>query len=188
MRGDGDSSSVRRILKRDGPRTLENLRKAIIWIRNYPPKFTPIFLPKIRWRAKKGRQSIFLRFYAQSREETHRTYPLCDQTLCATCKEGGHASILLTFLCNFAVLATQRGHGTTPPLLNTPLGERVPGLNLYSVYCFSKYFWNRHHFLRYRQNLFFCSSIKLWWKDFSFRFQLRIRVLQFCLVALHTKI
>ena len=31
-------------------------------------------------------------------------------------QRGGHASILLTFLCNFAILATQRGgHGPMAP-------------------------------------------------------------------------
>ena len=69
---------------------------------------------------KKGLHSNLVRFLAQSLEETHRTCPLCDQILCPTCK-GGHTSILRSFLCNFAILATQRGnHGTMAPL-NTPL-------------------------------------------------------------------
>ena len=41
-------------------------------------------------------------------------------------KGGGHASILLTLLCNFAILATQRGgHGTMVPPLNTPLVSEI---------------------------------------------------------------
>ena len=34
---------------------------------------------------------------------------------CPTCKGEGHASTLLTFLCNFAILATQRGGSIAPP-------------------------------------------------------------------------
>ena len=61
-----------------------------------------------------------------SLKETHRTYPLCDQTLCPTCKEEGHASILHTILCNYAILATQRG-GTRH---NAPPPKYAPGLHL----------------------------------------------------------
>ena len=76
---------------------------------------------------KKGLHLNLVRFQAQSPEETHRTYPLCDQTLCPTCiGGGGHASILLTFLCNFAILATQRGgNGTMALPLYTPLDATV---------------------------------------------------------------
>ena len=39
-------------------------------------------------------------------------------------KVGGHASILLPFICNFAILATQRGGlGTMAPLKYAPGGD-----------------------------------------------------------------
>ena len=47
------------------------------------------FFAKIRCRAKKRSSINLVRFLAQSLEETHRTCPLCDQTLSPTCK--GHA-------------------------------------------------------------------------------------------------
>ena len=74
-------------------------------------KFSPIF-------KKKGLHSNSVRFQPVSVHEMHRTCLLCDETSCPTCKGGGgHASILLTFLCNFATLPTQRGEGlgTMPP-------------------------------------------------------------------------
>ena len=49
-------------------------------------------------------------------------------------QRGGHASILLTFLCNFAILTTQRGgYGTMPPL-NTPLVTKQANLRLTLIY------------------------------------------------------
>ena len=89
-----------------------------------------------RWRAKKkGLHSNLVRFFAQNQvkskkekkrsllkiipifrpnvgaslKETHKTYPLCDQTLFPICKRGGHASILHTIQCTYTILATQRG-------------------------------------------------------------------------------
>ena len=91
---------------------------------------------------KKGLHSNLVRFFAQNQvkskkekkrsslkiipifrpnvgaslKETHKTYPLCDQTLCPTCKRGGHASILHTIQCTYTILATQRGgHGPMAP-------------------------------------------------------------------------
>ena len=63
---------------------------------------------------KKGLYSHLVRFFAQNLEETHRKNSLCKITPYAQLAKGGgggggHASILLTFLCNFAILATQRG-------------------------------------------------------------------------------
>ena len=40
----------------------------------------------------------------------------------------GHASILLTFLCNFAILATQRGAMAQRSPLNTPLVRCFPSV------------------------------------------------------------
>ena len=46
---------------------------------------------------KKGLHSDFIRIFTESLEETHRTYPLCDQTLCPTCKGGAMPQFCLLF-------------------------------------------------------------------------------------------
>ena len=76
------------------------------------------FSPKIRWRAKKKRSSLKFRpiFRPNSGEEQKKRSSLKISWFQAQSQMpnlqrggGGHASILLTFLCNFAILATQRG-------------------------------------------------------------------------------
>ena len=54
-------------------------------------------------------------------------------------QRGGHASILLTFLCNFAILATQRG-GPWPnaPPPNTPLMAIIRHRKVYRTLFFQK--------------------------------------------------
>ena len=57
-------------------------------------KFSPIFCPKVGEEQKKTRSSlkfppILSPNEGASLEETQRTYSLCDQTLCLTCKGGG---------------------------------------------------------------------------------------------------
>ena len=112
-------SSVCRILKRGGE--ARNFRK---FERNIDQNlklsysnFGPIFRPKSgEEQKKKGLHSNFVPFFAQIQVISS---PKLDAQLA---KGGSHTSILLTFLCNFAILATQRGgHGPMPPPLNTPL-------------------------------------------------------------------
>ena len=86
-------------------------------------KFGPIFGPKLgEEQQKKGLHSNAVLFFAQSQDETHNTCPLCHQTSCPTWKGGAHASIFLTFLCNFTILTTQRG-GPWPPPKYAPAWE-----------------------------------------------------------------
>ena len=96
-------SNVRRILKGGGggggPET-ENFRD-----------FVPYFAQNQVKSKKKFFHSNFVPFFAQN----HLNFQ--PKAWCPTYKGGGgHASILLTFLCNFAILANQR---SAP--LNTPL-------------------------------------------------------------------
>ena len=111
------TSSVRRILKRGGgggAETLENLRRTKFWIRNWPKLGEE--------QKKKGLHSKLVRFFAQiwvlSRKK-RTEHALCVIKPYAQLPKGGggHASILPTFLCNFAILANQRGGG---PWHNAP--------------------------------------------------------------------
>ena len=53
-------------------------------------KFSPNFCPKLgEEQKKKGLHSNLVRIFTQSLNVTHKTSPLCDQTLCPTCKGGG---------------------------------------------------------------------------------------------------
>ena len=71
---------------------------------------------------KKNLHSNLVRFFAQSLEETHKTYPLCDHTLCPTFK-GGPCLNFAYFSMKFCNLGDPKGggHGTIAPPLNTPL-------------------------------------------------------------------
>ena len=101
------TSSVRRIFKKGG----QKLQK--IWEEHRSEfeivilKFRPIFRPK--------------------------SGDFEPKAWCPTCKGGGgggHASILLTFLCNFAILPTQRGgsHGPmAPPKYAPALNKKCNG-------------------------------------------------------------
>ena len=109
------TSSVRRILKRGGggKKFKKFGKNKDLNQKLFLPNLVRFFAQnqvknKNKNKNKKGLHSNLVQFLAQSLEETHRTCPLCDQTLCPTCKGGGgHASILLTFLCNFAILTSQ---------------------------------------------------------------------------------
>ena len=122
------NNSVRRILKRGvgGQKLRKISEKQRTESEIVPPEISRIFCPKLGEQQKKRSSLKFGPVFrpktdeVSSLEETLKKYPLCDQTLCSTCKGGGgcHASILLTFLCNFA------SHGTMAPL-NTPLQVNI---------------------------------------------------------------
>ena len=82
-------------------------------------KFGPIFLSKSGEERKKGLHSNFVPFFSRNQVTSS---PKPDAQLAKGGGGGGHASILLTFLCNFAILATQRGG----PWPNGPL-KYAPG-------------------------------------------------------------
>ena len=55
--------------------------------------------------------------------------PISSRKPDAQLTKGGHASILLTLLCNFAILATQRGgpwHNAPPPKYAPGYGQIIP--------------------------------------------------------------
>ena len=79
---------------------------------------------EVRKKKNRSLHSNLVRVLAQILQETQRTCPLYDQTLCPTCKGGGHASILLSFLYKFAILATQKAMAQCPPL-NTPQSVKL---------------------------------------------------------------
>ena len=107
-------SSVRRILKREGARNFRKFERNIDQNLKFSySNFVPFFAQN-QMKSKKKRSSLKFRpiFHPKSGDFEPKAQ---------LAKGGGHASILLTFLCNFAILATQRGgHGSMPPL-NTPL-------------------------------------------------------------------
>ena len=111
-----------------------------------PLKFSLIFRPNLgEEHKKKGLRSNFVPFFGQilvkskkkKKKKKKRSllkvrpvfhpnslkFPAKSlKAWCPTYKGGGHASILLTLLCNFAILATQReGPWPNGPPLNTPL-------------------------------------------------------------------
>ena len=84
-------------------------------------KFCPSFLPKSGEEQKK-KKKVFTQI------SSHVFEPYL-QTLMPNLQRGGaHASILLTFLCNFAILATQRGAMAQWP----PPPKYAPGLQSFS--------------------------------------------------------
>ena len=127
-------SSVRRILKRGGGQKLQKIWEEhrsefeIVTLKFHPSfrpnsgeehkkkkglhsNFVPFF-PKLRWRAK-TKKKVFTQISSHFSPNSGDFEP---KAWCPTCKGGWHASILLTFLCNYAILATQSGgHGPMAP-------------------------------------------------------------------------
>ena len=122
------TSSVRRILKRGGARNFRKFERNMdqnlkLSYSNFVPFFAQNQVKSKK--KKKGLHSNFVPFFSQnqvkSKEKKKRSSlkfrPIFSpksgdfepKALCPTCKGVGHASILLTFLCNYAILATQRG-------------------------------------------------------------------------------
>ena len=85
-------------------------------------KFRPIFRPNLGEEQKKKKKRSLLKVRPVFHPNSLKFPAKSLKAWCPTYKGGGHASILLTLLCNFAILATQRG-GPRPngPPLNTPL-------------------------------------------------------------------
>ena len=91
-------SSARRILKRGG-QELQKIWEQRSELEIVPLKFSPIFRPKLGEEQKK----------AQSLKENAQDIPFVWSNLMPNLQRGGgggSASILLTFLCNFTILAT----------------------------------------------------------------------------------
>ena len=73
-------------------------------------KFRPIFRPKSgEEQKKKGLHSNFVPFFALLFRSLPKYQVISSSEPDAQLAEGGHASIFLTFLSNFAILATQKG-------------------------------------------------------------------------------
>ena len=72
-------------------------------------KFSPVFRPKLGERAKKNFSlkfsPIFRPNVRASLKLTHKTYPLCDQTFCPTCKGGAMPQFCRLF---FAIIRSWR--------------------------------------------------------------------------------
>ena len=95
--------------------------RVIFWPKSEIQRFFP---PKIRSspnkKKKKKRSLLKVRpvFHPNSLKFPAKSL----KAWCPTYKGGGHASILLTLLCNFAILATQRGgHGSMAPPKYAPV-------------------------------------------------------------------
>ena len=84
-------------------------------------KFKGFFRPKLGDLQKK-KKKVFTQGPSRFSPELTQISSQKLESLMPNLQRGGHASILLTLLCNFAILATQRG-GPWPngPPLNTPL-------------------------------------------------------------------
>ena len=125
------SSSVRRILKRGGQELqkiweVERSESEIV-----PLKISPIFRPKLgEEQKKKGLHSNFVRFSPKrgcKPKRNAQNIALCVIKPYAQLAKGGGglAAILHTILCNYTILAIQKGgHGPKAPPLNTPLNTR----------------------------------------------------------------
>ena len=114
------------------PKIIGDLQKKKKKKKRSSPKFRVIFrpkseiqrffLPKMRWSPKKQKKSSLLKVRPVFHPNSLKFPAKSQKAWCPTYKGGGHASILLTLLCNFAILATQGGgHGPMAPPLNTPL-------------------------------------------------------------------
>ena len=70
-------------------------------------KFSPTFRPNL----------------GASLKETHKTYPLCDQSFCSTCKGGEGACRNFAYYSTLIIRSwlPKEGHGPMPSPLNTPL-------------------------------------------------------------------
>ena len=87
----GDSSSVRRVLKRGGARNLRKFEKSKGRNEHYFTQIYSDFFPKIRKRAKKGLHSHLVRFFCVGKKQ--KALPticvLKAQTFCPTYQGGG---------------------------------------------------------------------------------------------------
>ena len=64
------------------------------------PKFGPIFCPNS----------------GAGLKQTYKIYPLCNQSVCPTCKGGGMPQFCMLFYAKYTILVTQKGgHGPMPP-------------------------------------------------------------------------
>ena len=137
------SSSVRRILKRGGQKFQKIWEEQRSESEVVPLKFSLIFRPNLGEEHKKKRSSLKFRpiFRPNLGEEQKkkkglysRSVPFSPELTQISSQKpeslmpnlqrgGGHASILLTLLCNFAILATQRGGplGQWPPPKYAPV-------------------------------------------------------------------
>ena len=121
-------SSLRRILKRGvGTRNFRKFEKNKDLNQKLYTQNQSDFSPKIRWRAKK--KKVFTQISSDFKPKrgckprrNAQNIPFVWSNLMPNLQRGGHASFLHTILCNYTILATQRGgHGAMPPPLNTPL-------------------------------------------------------------------
>ena len=95
-------------------------------------KFTPIFCPKLHAKQKIKKRSS-LKFppilslnVGASLKETHKTYPLCDQTLCPTCKGAGPCLNFAYYSMQLYNSGDPKGGGMAQwPPLTTPLDKRL---------------------------------------------------------------
>ena len=101
-------------------RFVRNLRRNV----SESSEIQSFFPPKIRWSPKK-KKMVFTQGPPRFSPELTQISSQKPESLMPNLQRGGHASILLTLLCNFAILATQRG-GPWPngPPLNTPLAGK----------------------------------------------------------------
>ena len=128
------SSSVRRISETGGGGP-ENLRITKTRIKIFQPKTTSVFLPKIRWREKKGvfsqKKRSPLKFspilpqnYAKAKKRSSPTVFVLKPFAQVT-KGGAMPQFCILIYANYTILATQKGgHGPMAPPLNTPLYTR----------------------------------------------------------------
>ena len=79
-----------------------------------PLKFSLIFRPNLGEEQKK--KKVFTQGPSRFSSELTQISSQKPESMMPNLQRGGHASILLTLLCNFAILATQRGgHGPMAP-------------------------------------------------------------------------
>ena len=120
------TSSVRRISKRRGvARKFRKFEKNKDLNQKLPPKINSIFCPKLG-EGQKKRSSlkfspVFCPNVGASLKETHKTYPLCNQTLCPTCKGGPCLNFVYHSMQLYNPGDPKGGPWPNGPSLNTPL-------------------------------------------------------------------
>ena len=104
------SSSVRRILNRGGQKFQKIWEEQRSESEVVPLKFSLIFRPNLGEEQKKKKKKVFTQGPSRFSPELTQISSQKPESLMPNLQRGGgHASILLTLLCNFAILATQRG-------------------------------------------------------------------------------